>query len=184
MKQQTGFSLIELTATVAILVVLTGIAAPSMTKAIKNSNTHDRVFTLTASLSSARMAAIQRRTAVTVCPSADGLTCRSDANWSNGWIVYADPNRDTQPASASAVLHHIQQHTKSIQVYSSTGRQRVRFQPSGMAGGNNLTLRVCDQTGTPLAAVVVNNAGRVRSQRVNDPENTSSTNLCPNPMRQ
>jgi len=52
----------------------------------------------------------------------------------------------------------------SVQARASVGRVRVRYQPDGRSGGNNLTIRVC--VGALAGGeVIVNNVGRVRSKR-------------------
>ena len=47
---------------------------------------------------------------------------------------------------------------------STAGRTRVHYRPDGTSAGSNVTLTVCDRRGRDEAtALVINNAGRVRS---------------------
>src|SRR3546814_19516446 len=63
---------------------------------------------LTTSLAAARLRAVKDNAPVTVCPSADGRTCRSDEVWSDGWIVYQDPGRDPQPQDSGTVIQRFE----------------------------------------------------------------------------
>lgn len=180
MRSQSGVTLIELVTSMAIAATLAAVATPSLARMMTHHHTHARVATLTGSLNSARIAAISLRTPVTMCPSADGLTCRTDSNWSEGWLTYQDPHRQNQPQSAQAILTYTHNSAAAVNVHSSLARQRVRYQPTGWSSGTNLTLRACDAAGALLAEVIVNNAGRVRSQRPTR-SGAQTTAACPQP---
>ncbi len=157
-----GFTLPELVTCVAILGIVAAMAIPAMQRLRTWSATADAVHGLTASLASARMAAVARGGAVAVCPSSDGRSCRGDLVWDHGWLVFDDRERRGQPVDAGAVLWHATP-PAGILIRATVGRQRVRFHADGMAGGNNVTLRLCNGAGAALAEVVVNLAGRARS---------------------
>ncbi|WP_146908757.1 GspH/FimT family pseudopilin [Arenimonas daejeonensis] len=160
-----GFSIVELVAALVVMSALLVAGIPAMAILRERADTLNAFHTLTTSLMSARMAAISRRMAVTVCPSADGRYCRDDLVWEQGWIVYYDPDREKQPSDAGAVLWHEPERTGRLAIRSTAGRHRVRYQPTGLSGGNNLTLRVCSHRGPHhLGDVVVNLAGRARTQ--------------------
>jgi type IV fimbrial biogenesis protein FimT len=59
-----------------------------------------------------------------------------------------------------------------VHVVASAGRTRVHYLPTGMASGTNVTLSIC-VGGDRLEKVVLNNAGRVRTERNAAP--------CPSP---
>src|SRR3546814_15326590 len=101
-----------------------------------------------------------------VCPSADGRTCRSDEVWSDGWIVYQDPGRDPQPQDSGTVIQRFEGVGGELQLRSTSGRSRVRFLPAGWAYGSNLSIRLCRPGNDGfLGSVIVNNAGRPRTER-------------------
>ena len=52
-----------------------------------------------------------------------------------------------------------------LHIQSSSGRNHLRYLPDGRSAGSNLTIRICNQKGLLLGAVVVNNAGRPRTER-------------------
>ena len=83
-RPQAGFSLVEVLVVVAILGILTAIAAPSMGAMIRNQRLKTAAFDMFASLSFARSEAIKRNTPVTLTPI-------NPANWVYGWTI-ADSN--------------------------------------------------------------------------------------------
>ena len=175
MPRNTGFTLPELAIVVVLLGVVAALAAPSLTGLAERSRAQTVFHGLTGSLAGARLAAVKSRQPVTICPTSDGLRCRRDLVWDDGWMTYLDADRRDHPASAAAVIQHTGPPGAGISVRSSRGRHRVRFQPNGWASGANLSLQVCSRKGRKwLGAVVVNNAGRPRSERLE-----SAAGSCP-----
>jgi len=86
-----GFTLVELTVTLAILTVLTVIGVPGIMGLVRDSRLSTNTDMLINALNSARIEAVKRRTDITVCPVADpngDSACVADASlWSNGAIV-------------------------------------------------------------------------------------------------
>ncbi len=160
-----GFTLVELMATVAVLALVLGLALPSLRTLAEAQAALARFHGLTVALAQARMAAIQRGRPVSVCPSADGSRCRLDLVWDEGWLVYADPQRLPQPARPEDILWVERRDPGAIAIRGTAGRHRVRYQPTGLSGGNNTSLRLCSRDGRLLGSVVVNIAGRTRSER-------------------
>ncbi len=167
MRQEArGFTLIELMVTLVVVAVLMGIGVPSFQRLQQSTRTSTAFHLLTTSLALARMAAVKQHAQVSVCPSSDGRYCRGDTVWDHGWIVFADPTRAKQPASDEAVLQRFDSVGTGLALRSTTGRSQVRFQPSGMAYGSNLRIRLCSKKdSTHLGSIIVNNAGRPRSER-------------------
>ena len=165
-RRQGGFTLVELVATLAVLAVLLALALPSLRELRERQQALAAFHALTVALAQARFAAIQRGRPVTVCPSLDGLGCREDLVWDDGWLVYADPRRQAQPADPADILWVERLGAGGVGIRSTTGRHRVRYQPTGLAGGNNVSLRLCSRDGRHLGNVVVNGAGRARREWV------------------
>ena len=176
-RRHAGFSLVELVATVAVLAIVLALALPSFRALAERHQSLGAFHSLTAALAGARIAAIQRGRPVSVCPSADGRSCRTDGDWSKGWLVYSDPERSPQPASPDAILWVEQRSDEAVLIRASSGRPRVRYQPTGFAGGSNASLRLCTRDGRHLGSIVVNLAGRARSERVR----TEPPPPCPYP---
>lgn len=162
----TGFTLLELMVVLAVLTLMIGIGFPAMGTALDRARIANTHHLLTASLMAARATAVTRGSPVTLCPSSDGRHCRRDRAWEQGWIMFADPRRTGEPASASQVLRRVDGLSGDFLLRTTEGRPRVRFLPNGRAWGSNVSFTLCG--GAPrrlLGKVVVNNSGRARSQR-------------------
>jgi type IV fimbrial biogenesis protein FimT len=84
---QGGFTLIEILVTVALLVLLVGLAAPSFQSAILTSRLSSYANSFLASAQFARTEAFKRNAAITLCASADGATSAAAGTFAQGWIV-------------------------------------------------------------------------------------------------
>lgn len=166
-----GLSLVELCATLLVLAVVLAMALPAFADLGERLRRQTALHGLTASLAGARIAAVGRGRPVTACPSRDGLRCRDDLDWRDGWIVYVDPGRRPQPAAPADILQHAPPLPRGLALWSSPGRHRVRFQPDGMAGGSNVALRLCATGAAPrlLATVTISLSGRTRTRPATTP---------------
>ena len=170
-RPTTGFTLVELVVVVAILAAVLAIAAPPFMALVERNRALSVFHELTASLAGARVAAVRLGRPVTLCPTLDGLRCRRDLVWDDGWMAYIDAGRTDHPVNGDAVIRHVVPSGQGIAVRGTLGRHRIRFQPSGWASGANISLRVCSRRAQRLlGAVIVNNAGRPRSERLEAPE--------------
>ncbi|MGY0556396.1 GspH/FimT family pseudopilin [Lysobacter sp. A421] len=161
-----GFTLLELMVTLVLLAVALGVGLPALASVIERTRVASTYHLLTASLMAARTAAVTRSEPVTVCPSSNGMRCRGDQVWEDGWIIFVDSGRTGQPSGAASILRQIDAINGNLSLRTTSGRQRVRYLPSGRAYGSNASLRLCGHDDERLIGeVVVNNAGRARTQR-------------------
>lgn len=79
MRQQSGFTLIELIVVVTLTAVLLGIGIPSFREFTATQKVKGAAFDLAAALLLARSEAVKRNATVTVT--------QTGGNWSNGWTV-------------------------------------------------------------------------------------------------
>jgi len=92
-RRAAGFTLLELMITLAVLVILTMIAVPSMTNLIRDARLSTQTDLLVNTLNTARIEAIKQRKNMTICAANNPNTataCGGAGLWSNGVIIY-DP---------------------------------------------------------------------------------------------
>ena len=88
--RQRGFTLIELLVVIAIATILTGLAAPSISKMFQTNRVTTEAGSFVSDLMYARSEAIKRGTPLSVCASSDGANCLNKNTWNSGWIVFPD----------------------------------------------------------------------------------------------
>ncbi|MBB4130220.1 GspH/FimT family pseudopilin [Xanthomonas sp. 3075] len=169
-----GYTAVELLIVMALIGIMATICLPSFRTLIEWQRAQTRVHLLTGHLAMARSLAITHRIPVSVCPSIDGASCRSEREWSQGWILFKDPQRSGQPADVHSIVR-VEQYAASdnISITGTIGRSLVRFLPNGRNSGSNITISLCTRA-QRLADVIVNNSGRTRSVRYRQPTSCSA----------
>ncbi len=159
-----GFSLVEATAALAIVAVTTTLALPAMSQALERQRVSTTLHLLSTDMAMARGTAIMRRSQVVVCPRATPVTCAEDGDWSAGWLVFLDDDKDRIPDSIEDLLRSTDPTTHPGAVRLASTRPFLRFQEDGRSAHSNLSVHLCAR-GTLTGTVVVNRLGRVRSER-------------------
>lgn len=156
-----GFSLLELMLTVLVAAIILGLGVPSLASSVAKARQRGEVDALFHGFHLARKEAIRRRQLVSICPSPDGLTCRPGGDWSTGWILFENTDRDAPPvreATEALILSH---RTNPEVILRSN---RHGFSSRGIRRrATNGTIVVCDRAGRiPPRALVVSYTGRPR----------------------
>jgi type IV fimbrial biogenesis protein FimT len=95
MEKQKGFTLVELLITIVVISILLAAAVPSFMQAIKNNRITGQATSFVISTQMARNEAIKRGASTTMCAKTVNMdTCSGSNDWSTGWIVFSDLNRD------------------------------------------------------------------------------------------
>lgn len=92
MKNENGFTLIELMIAIVILGIMASIAVPSFESFLRKNQKSSIYNNLVGTISLARLEAIKQSRVIAICVSSDQATCSSTAAWHNGWMVFVDDN--------------------------------------------------------------------------------------------
>ncbi|WP_212630590.1 GspH/FimT family pseudopilin [Pseudomonas sp. KB-10] len=164
-RAPSAFSLLELIITLMIFSIVLSMVIPAYS-ILKDKSAHAALRDqLHASLNHARTHAVLHRTAVGLCGSPDGLTCRND--WSQGWRVY-------QLKSPEQSLL-IQQLDKSSRLRWAGFDRRLRFQKNGTTPTSNGRFFQCKE-GQISWQLIINRQGRVRHASLS--ENLAEAHRC------
>jgi type IV fimbrial biogenesis protein FimT len=156
-----GYSLLELLVTITTAALILTLGIPSFA-ALKARNVQRvEINALFHAIHLARKASIMRKQVVSLCPSVDGQACSPGRDWSGGFLVFENSDRDEPPAldDGETVLHrHLAGRSARI-----TANRRGFTLRSTFLRATNGTIVVCDRAGrvTPKA-VVVSYTGRPR----------------------
>ena len=93
-----GYSLYELVITIGVVALVMSLGVPSFGRMLANHRLKVEVDALFHAVHLARKESVVRRRAVTLCPSHDGQNCSPGFDWSAGWIMFVNLDRDA-PAS-------------------------------------------------------------------------------------
>ncbi len=158
--KQTGFTLIELMVTIAVLGILLSIAIPAFQNMVLNSRITAQANQAITALNYARSEAVKRAAPVTVCSTNGGAACAGSTNWSTGWMVFADADGDGTVDAGEAVLR-VWPALGGSNTLTAGAHLRVTFTATGFATGFNDTFRLCDSRGKDHArAIIINAMGR------------------------
>jgi len=94
MKNSRGLTLLELMVTLAVFTIVTMLAFPGFKLYQQNSNRVTQINDMVATLNLARSEAVKRNLAISICASADQVTCSNINDWTGGWIVFVDDNEN------------------------------------------------------------------------------------------
>lgn len=165
-----GFSLIELLVTITLIAIAISIGVPGYQSLISSNRLTASINQLRGALALTRSEAVHRNQHVAICHSLDGSQCSRRGNWSDGWIIFVDKNRDKFIDETDEIINIYQTINKSVSInYRAFGsRHYVVYRPSGFTLTNG-TFTVCSPKNTTLKkALILTKSGRVRLSKVQD----------------
>lgn len=182
-----GVSLVEMLAVMAILAILLGLAVPNMQPYIVAQRLSSSSSELFITLQVARSEAVRRGAQVVV------RTNGADANWSAGWTMFVDADRNGTLDAGEPVLRTGNALDAPLTLYANANvGSFVAFDATGRLASAGGAFVVChgdalEADGQPRSrAVLVNGAGRVRMALDGDRDGVPETDVgvvgsCTNP---
>ncbi|MDH3587523.1 MAG: GspH/FimT family pseudopilin, partial [Gammaproteobacteria bacterium] len=92
-----GYSLLELLMTIAIAAMILTLGLPSFSALKARNAQRVEVNALFHAVHLARKGSIMRKQVVSLCPTADGDSCNPGRDWSGGFLVFENSDRDEPP---------------------------------------------------------------------------------------
>ena len=173
MNKANGYTLIELMVTLAIASILLSYAIPSFLQFKLNNLMNNERNRLTLSLNFARTHSITTQKYTIICPSLSGKACDNKSNWYQGWIIFADSNKNRELDDGEELLQFEGAMRSEIIATSSIYRQKIRYNGMGFSPGTNVSINFCDSRGKDFAkSIIINNSGRIRQSK------PISDNIC------
>jgi type IV fimbrial biogenesis protein FimT len=156
-----GYTLLELIACIAIVAVVAAWGVPAFANLSRNAARTGQVNLFIQAIYLARSEAIKRNGVVSLCPSLDGAACTLSSNWTGGWIVFVNDDRDS-PAMRDAGEALLRVYPSWDTGHILSNRTTLSFRAFGQMGVT-ATVTFCDDRGpTEARAVIVSQTGRPR----------------------
>lgn len=160
-RRTRGYTLYELLVSTLLIVTVLAIGVPSFSALLARQRQRVEIDALFHAVYQARTESIMRRKVVSLCPSADGRACSPGTDWSLGWLMFENADRDSPPRvdDGERVLL---QHTVGPGITIRANRRGFTLR-SVFRRATNGTLVICDPGGRIAArALVVSHTGRPR----------------------
>ena len=163
MKRTLGFTLLELMVILAVASILLSVGVPSFRGVVMDNRMVGSANKFVTAVNMARSSAVRYQRSATICSSTNWdqalPTCNGTADWTEGWIVWVDKDRDSATDADEIVVVHEPLHD-AIAFVASTN-SRFDYDPRGFGSGAGDTLTLCDsRTGETGRVIRVNNVGR------------------------
>lgn len=160
-RTQSGYSLYELLMTLTLFSLLVMLGIPSFSGTLARSRISVEINALFHAVHVARKESIMRRQVVSICPSSTGVDCEPGRDWSAGWLMFTNHDRD-QPPRVDPGEPILQIHQVVDNVRISSNRTGFTLRATQLRATNG-TIVVCDEAArAPAKALVISYTGRPR----------------------
>ena len=163
LRISSGFTLIELMVTLAVVAIVATIAVPAMSDMVTRSRTTAAFNELQGLVGYARSeSAKSPGESVLLCSSSNGTGCTGQTDWNAGWLIARDVNGNGSVDAGDTVLKVMGAMSGGISLKVKTGASSnfnttsVSLIRNGApAGGNQITFKLCDPFGASEARGVI-----------------------------
>ena len=171
LRSESGVTLIELMTVLAVLAILSSLAAPSLREFLIRNRSAAISNEFVATILRARNEAVNRNMCVTVCRSTLANTpaqCNAGSNWQTGWIAFANASCDataSTPAADDIFVKAGPLDSSFSLVSSATNADRILFSPSGNARAGDVgrfDLQYRNETRSSNRGICLSVLGRTR----------------------
>ena len=162
MQQRTcGYSLYELLLTTALIATLLAVSIPSFSSLIARERQRSEINALFHAIHVARKESIMRRKVVSLCPSSNGERCAPGTDWSAGWLMFENSDRDSPP-QVDAGEPVLQRHVVDSSIIIQANRRGFTLRATFLRATNG-TFIICDSANRiPAKGLVISYTGRPR----------------------
>jgi type IV fimbrial biogenesis protein FimT len=165
MNRHSGFTLVELMITLALVAILATVGVPSFIDFIANNRVIVQTNELVGALNLARSEAVKRGARVTVCRRATDTSCGD--TWNNGWLVFVDAGAAGSVDTGDEVLRVWGATNSAVSLVST--QNAVQFQNLGLTTNTTFTLTPTPCHGPRVRSVDVSVSGRISTVKANCP---------------
>jgi type IV fimbrial biogenesis protein FimT len=169
-RRDSGFTMMELVMTMAIVVILGTIAIPGFKFVTSSNRVATEVNGLLGDIQFARSQAVKEGLSVTICTSTSGTGCTS-TDWELGWIVFLDSNGN-QAVDAGEVVVRTQPAFTGTDTFIATPPtfhaltfNRMGYAPTGLPTAINVTLHDSTANTSWTRCVAINPIGSTVTEK-------------------
>lgn len=160
---ERGFTLVELMVTLMVAMILVVFAVPGLRDFVMNAQLSTQANEFVTSIQLTRGHAIKQQRDAQICVSttwnSSPPTCTGGTDWSVGWVVWVDQNRDGI-LDATEVIR-VNEPLDGDALFTSTASTAFTYDATGMVSAGD-TLLLCDNRSDELGrTITITPAGRV-----------------------
>lgn len=163
-NRHSGFTLLELIMSLALIVILAGLVVPGFAGLVRRTQTEIFLYELVNAFQLARSAAISQRSPVVFCANENDSACGPD--WSDGAFVFTDANKNRKVDGDDRVFAHVAPPPVGSRVImkAALGKTYLQVMPTGLLENTAGSLVICPPGANPREArnVIFNRTGRMR----------------------
>jgi type IV fimbrial biogenesis protein FimT len=157
-----GLTLPELLIGLSVMSIMSLAALNFLPPLIHSSRMSGEVNRFVVALQLARSEAVKQGRRLVLCPQTQQRDCGRDADWENGWMLFASDNREREVDEP--LILAAPPLAGFIKMRSGNHRKRIVYQPDGSSGGTNSSFTFCDRRGLAKPRVIcLSNSGRPRT---------------------